>query len=125
MQDIYLVEDSEAVRERLATMLGSIPDTRVIGQAGDVREAIAGILATRPHVVVLDLKLAHGNGFEVLSEVLRREPAIDIYMLSSFSSEPYRRHALRLGAKDFFDKTSEIARLRDTVAARALVTQPN
>jgi hypothetical protein len=36
-------------------------------------------------------------------------------MLSNFASEPYRRHAARLGAKDFFDKSSDMERLRATL----------
>ena len=45
-------------------------------------------------------------------------PEIDVYMLSSFATEPYRRLAARLGARDFFDKSSEFQRVRDTLAAR-------
>jgi len=116
---VFLVEDSIVVLERLTRMLGAIPEVEMVGHAGDVHEAIAGILATRPDVVVLDLKLAHGNGFEVLSEIHRREPGIDVYMLSNFASEPYRRHAERLGALGFFDKSSEFERVRDAVARRA------
>jgi hypothetical protein len=40
-------------------------------------------------------------------------------MLSSFASEPYRRLAARLGARDFFDKSTEFERVRDLIAARA------
>jgi len=40
-------------------------------------------------------------------------------MLSNFASEPYRRHAERLGASGFFDKTTEFERVRDVLAQRA------
>jgi two-component system response regulator DevR len=116
---VFVVEDSLVILERLTKMLRAIPEIDVVGHAGDVREAIAGILATKPDIVVLDLKLAHGSGFDVLSEVHRREPGIDVYMLSNFASEPYRRHAERLGALGFFDKSKEFERVRDVVAQRA------
>jgi DNA-binding NarL/FixJ family response regulator len=116
---VFVVEDSLVILERLTKMLRAIPEVDVVGHAGDVREAIAGILATKPDIVVLDLKLAHGSGFDVLSEVHRREPGIDVYMLSNFASEPYRRHAERLGALGFFDKSKEFERVRDVVAQRA------
>ena len=48
-----------------------------------------------------------------------REPGIEVYMLSNFASEPYRRHAERLGASGFFDKTTEFERVRDVLAQRA------
>jgi DNA-binding NarL/FixJ family response regulator len=116
---VFVVEDSPIVLERLTTMLGAIPDVDVVGHAADVHEAIAGIYATRPEVVVLDLKLGQGSGFDVLSEVHKREPGIDFYMLSNFASEPYRRHAARLGALGFFDKSKEFERVREIVAQRA------
>lgn len=119
---VFLVENSPPVLERLTKMLAALPEVSIVGHAGDVREAIAGILAAKPDLVVLDLKLAHGNGFEVLAEVRAREPGIEFYMLSNFSSEPYRRHALRLGALDFFDKSRDIERVRDAIAERAVRT---
>ena len=49
----------------------------------------------------------------------RRAPQIDFYMLSNFSSEPYRQLASRLGARGFFDKSSEFQHVRDLITARA------
>ena len=70
-------------------------------------------------MVVLDLKLAEGSGFDVLRALHRAAPGIDVYMLTNFASEPYRRLAERLGARDFFDKTTEFERVRDTIVGRA------
>lgn len=116
---VFLAEGSAAIRDRLSKMLQEIPGADVVGHAGDVREAIAGILAARPEVVMLDLKLAHGSGFDVLSEIHGHEPGIDVYMLSRYASEPHRQHARKLGAQDFFDLGSELERLREALAERA------
>jgi len=116
---VFLVEDSVMVLERLTAMLASVPGTQVMGHATEADDAIRAILEGRPDVVVLDLKLARGSGFDVLRAVHERAPEIDVYMLSNFSSEPYRRLAERLGARDFFDKSSEFERVRDIVAKRA------
>jgi len=104
-------------------MLGLIPRASVIGYATTVGGAIRDILSIKPDLVVLDVRLADGSGFDVLSAVHEREPGIGVYMLSNFASEPYRRHAERLGAMGFFDKCSEIERVREAVARRA-ETQP-
>lgn len=117
-QDIFIVEDSALVRERLLELLGDVPETRVVGVAAGADEAIRDILAGRPDVVLLDLRLAQGSGFDVLRAVHELAPEIDVYMLSSFATEPYRRLAARLGARDFFDKSNEFERVRDTIAAR-------
>ena len=105
--------------DRLTALLGALPDTLIVGHASGADEAVCAILAARPDVVVLDLKLAQGTGFDILTELHGKAPGIDCYMLSNFSSEPYRRQAARLGAQGFFDKSSEFERVRDAVARRA------
>jgi DNA-binding NarL/FixJ family response regulator len=119
MQTVYVVEDSVLVRERLIEMLDATPGTLVVGAAARADEAIRDILEERPDVVLLDLKLAQGSGFDVLRVVHERAPEVTVYMLSSFASDPYRQLAARLGAQDFFDKSSEFERVRDIIAARS------
>jgi DNA-binding NarL/FixJ family response regulator len=119
MQTVYVVEDSALVRERLIEMLDATPGTLVVGAAARADEAIRDILEERPDVVLLDLKLAQGSGFDVLRVVHERAPEVTVYMLSSFASGPYRQLAARLGAQDFFDKSSEFERVRDIIAARS------
>ena len=116
---VFIVEDSPIIRERLQALLASIEGTAAVGEASSAPEAIDRILQAHPDAVVLDLKLAEGSGFDVLRAVHERAPDIDLYMLSNFSSEPYRRLAERLGARDFFDKSRDIQRVRDVLAARA------
>jgi two-component system response regulator DevR len=116
---VFLVEDSEMVRTRLERMLDAIPGVRTVGHAGGALEAIRSIHAAHPDVVLLDLSLAQGSGFDVLGGLRDLAPAPEIYVLSSFAGGPYRDLALRLGADDCFDKTSDFERVRDLVAQRA------
>jgi DNA-binding NarL/FixJ family response regulator len=121
--EIFLVEDSPLLRARLAELFGAIPGASIVGEAERADAAIRDILATRPDVVVLDLSLAGGtSGFEVLRAVCREAPEIDFYMLSNFVAQPYRELAERLGARDFFDKTTELDRVRNLITARAAAT---
>lgn len=118
--EIFLVEDSPLLRSRLAEMLGAIPGAAVVGEAERADVAIREILAARPDVVVLDLSLAGvTSGFEVLRALCREAPEIDVYMLSNFVAEPYRELAERLGAREFFDKTGDLERVRRVIAERA------
>jgi len=121
--EIFLVEDSSLVRARLADMLDTIPGAHVVGEAGQAQAAIRDILALRPDVVLLDINLAEGSGFDVLRAVCRQAPEIDFYMLSNFAGDPYRQLAGRLGARGFFDKSKEFERVRDLIAQRAAAKQ--
>jgi len=116
--DIFLVDDSAPVRERIESALAGLDGARVIGHAEGAEEAVRGILALLPQVVLLDLKLAQGSGFDVLRAVRPQAPQIDFYMLSNFATPAYRRTAEQLGARGFFDKTQEFAELLARLAAR-------
>ncbi len=118
--NIFLVEDSGPVRERLAAMLSAIPGATLVGTAEQADAAIRGILTARPEVVVLDISLSGGSsGFDVLRGVRNVAPDIDFYMLSNFAAEPYRQLAQRLGAREFFDTSKEFDRVRQLIATRA------
>ena len=119
---VFLVEDSAPIRARLAEMVSAIPGAVVVGEAERAETAIQQILEKRPNVVLLDLGLAAGgSGFEVLRGVHRAAPDIDFYMLSNFAADPYRQLAERLGAREFFDKSRDLERVRELIARRAAV----
>jgi len=120
---IFIVEDSPVVRARLVAQLSCVPGASVVGEASGASAAIDQILALRPDVVLLDVNLAEGSGFDVLRAVCRRAPETDFYMLSNFTADPYRQLAERLGARQFFDKSKEFERVRDLIAQRAAQPQ--
>ena len=115
---VFVVEDSALVRERLETLV-AMAGAGSAGYAAGAGAAIRAILSEQPDIVITDLRLADGSGFDVLREVHRAAPDIEIYMLSNFATEPYRRIARQLGAVDFFDKSTEFRRISDVISARA------
>jgi len=117
--NVFLVEDSAQVVRRLEEMLAAIEGVRTVGSAARADEAIREVLTLRPDAVLCDISLAQGTGFDVLRALHEQAPDVEVYMLSNFATEPYRRIAARLGARDFFDKSTELERMRDAVAARA------
>jgi DNA-binding NarL/FixJ family response regulator len=116
---VFLVEDSAQVVQRLEELLGAIEGVRTVGSAARADDAIRSVLTLHPDAVLCDVSLAQGTGFDVLRALHAQAPQVEVYMLSNFATEPYRRIAARLGARDFFDKSTELERMRDTVAARA------
>lgn len=117
--DLFLVEDSAQLVQRLEEMLGAIAGVRIVGSAARADDAIRDVLSLRPDAVLCDIGLAQGSGYDVLVALRDQAPQIEVYVLSNHADEPYRRYAARLGARDFFDKSTELGRMRDAVAARA------
>jgi DNA-binding NarL/FixJ family response regulator len=119
---VFLVEDSPLIRERLDAMVitaGAAP----VGFASSVGAAIDAILLSRPDLVILDMQLADGTGFDVLRALRAQAPEIDVYLLSNFAADPYRQLAERLGARGFFDKSREFGHMRDVVAQQVVARQ--
>ena len=115
---IFLVEDSLVVRGQLAAMLATIPGAQVVGEAQSALPAIRDILNLRPDLVLLDVHLAEGSGFEVLNAVHVNAPEIDFCMLTTFAPQSYRQLAGQLGARAVFDKRMEFGRVHDLVVRR-------
>lgn len=102
------------IRDRLAALL-TINGVQVAGQTGSVPQAIGMILRERPDAVVLDMKLADGNGLDVLRAVQSKAPEIVVIVLTNYADEYYRELCMRAGARYFFDKTSEFGRIPDVL----------
>jgi DNA-binding NarL/FixJ family response regulator len=116
---VFLVEDSALVRERITELLKGIEGVDPVGSAAGARDAEQAILAARPDAVLLDIKLEQGSGLDVLRALRANAPQIEVYMFSNFAAPAYRQLAASLGARAFFDKTTEIHALRRTIAQRA------
>jgi hypothetical protein len=65
MQKLFIVEDSPLVLKRLTARISALPHTQVVGHAAGADEAVRAIVSEKPDIVVLDLKLAQGTGFDV------------------------------------------------------------
>lgn len=114
---IFLVEDSEVILAHLRHIVSEMPGAVVLGEASRQDDAVAGIAATRPDVVILDLGLAQGNGIEVLRHVRSLQPALQFIVLSNKAAEQYRNRCLDLGAHLFLDKARDLENLPRHLAA--------
>lgn len=113
---VFLADDSPAIRRRVAGMLAERA-LEVVGEAETPQACVAGILATHPDVVVLDVQLDGGQGLEVLRAVRGAEPRIAFVVFSNNSGPAYRKRYLGAGAARFLDKSAEFEQLADAVSA--------
>ena len=109
--NLFIVEDSEVVRERLQSMLSDIPGITVVGYAVNEIDAIERIHALLPDVVTLDLRLQSGSGFNVLEDIKKRHPGIKVVVLTNDDDRLYEDKCIRAGADLFFDKSFQFSRV--------------
>jgi DNA-binding NarL/FixJ family response regulator len=104
--DVFVVEDSAPMRRRVVEALEELPEVRVVGVADGADDAVPAIKSLKPHLVVLDLKLAEGSGLFVLEAVKHLDPPPVVAVLTNYPHEQYRARCAQLGADFFFDKAA-------------------
>ena len=109
---VYLVEDSEIMSTLLRELLEG-NGAAIVGHAETARTAIADVARVRPDVVVVDIALRQGNGFDVLKAISGDSPAKRplLVVLTNYTLKTYRSAARRFGADFFLDKSHEIPEL--------------
>jgi DNA-binding NarL/FixJ family response regulator len=110
---VFIVDDHAMVRTGVRAELGE--EVQVVGEAGEVAEAVAGIRGTAPDVVLLDVHLPGGGGRAVL-ETLRAElPDVKWLALSVSDAAEDVIAVIRAGARGYVTKTISGPDLRDAV----------
>jgi len=112
---VYLVENSLIIFGLLRDLIEAT-GAEVVGHSIGAAEAIDEIGKTAPDVVVVDIALTEGNGFEVLRAMDGRESRPLMFVLSNHATSPYRDRASLLGADAYFAKDNEITALLESVA---------
>jgi DNA-binding NarL/FixJ family response regulator len=112
---VFLVDDSTMVLKKLVAMISGIEGIEIAGQAMTARDAIQSIVALKPDVVILDIRLnGGGSGMDVLKEIKKEIPPPIVIMLTNYPYPQYREKCQALGADYFFDKVTEIEKIYDT-----------
>jgi two-component system, NarL family, response regulator NreC len=103
---VLLADDHGIVRKGLRFLLERQPDMEIVGEAGDGREAVKMAEETRPDVVIIDIGMPLLNGIEATVQMVKRNPALGVIILSVHSDEDYLLSALNAGAKGYLLKDS-------------------
>ena len=101
---VLLVDDHELIRHGLARAFERDPDMRVAGQAGTVVQALAAFEQLAPSVVVTDLQLPDGTGFDIIRAIRQQSPHTGLVMLTMHSGDDQIFEAMEAGASAFVGK---------------------
>jgi DNA-binding NtrC family response regulator len=102
MIDVLLVEDKESLRLALAQTLKG--HGLSVETCADTYEAKRALARTTFGVVLTDLKLPAGSGFDVIAAALKVGPETDVIVMTAFGSIEDAVKAIREGASDFLTK---------------------
>ncbi|MFF0491229.1 response regulator [Nocardia sp. NPDC004068] len=100
---VFLVDDHAVFRSGVRAELSREADMEVVGEAGGVAEAVAGIKATRPDVVLLDVHMPDGGGVAVLQGIESPGPVCLALSVSDAAEDVIA--VIRAGARGYVTKT--------------------
>jgi DNA-binding NarL/FixJ family response regulator len=112
---IFIADDHEILRAGVRLLLESQPKIKVIGDAGNGRDAVVQVLKLRPKVVVMDLAMPEMDGIEATQKICAAWPGAAIIILSMHSQTEYVVRAFQAGARGFLVKESAGVELFDAV----------
>jgi DNA-binding NarL/FixJ family response regulator len=118
MTRVVVVDDQELVRSGFALILerGGV---EVVGEAADGLEALAVSGATRPDVVLMDVRMPRLDGIEATRRLVAAQPEVRVLALTTFDLDEYVYAAVRAGASGFLLKDVSPADLVHAVDAVA------
>jgi DNA-binding NarL/FixJ family response regulator len=114
--NVFIVDDSKIIVDRLTAMLTSIDGIECVGHAKNADDAIRSIVEMKPDTVILDIRLdGSGNGMDVLARIKKENSPPVVIMLTNYPYPQYRKKCRALGADYFLDKVTDIDKLYDTL----------
>jgi two-component system, NarL family, response regulator LiaR len=123
---VVIADDHRVVRDGLCYLLGQEPDVEVAGEAGDGRQTLDVVAATRPDVLLLDLYMPGLDGHAVLAALHDAPHRPAIVVLTSATDDEHLVRAVHAGAACYLLKTAPaehvIAAVRDAAAGTAGLT---
>lgn len=112
---IALVEDQPPLLKALVKLLGGFPSIAVEATYGSGEEAVQGLLARTPQVVLLDLELPGMGGIDVIREVKPKAPELAILVLTTFDDEAKVYEAVTAGASGYLVKRIPVDRIVEAI----------
>jgi DNA-binding NarL/FixJ family response regulator len=104
MKRVVIVEDHTIVREGLKSLIESLPDFEVVGEAENGKKAIQCAENQTPDLMVMDLSMPKTDGITAIKEIKRCFPGIKVLVLTVHKTEGHVRMALEAGADGYILK---------------------
>jgi DNA-binding NarL/FixJ family response regulator len=103
---VLIADDHALVRAGIRALVEKIEGVVVVGEAGKGSEALVLIKELNPNLILLDLTMPEGTGFDVLNYVAKNFPDMRVIVLTVHEAGEYAIRALREGAAGFLPKSA-------------------
>lgn len=112
---VLIADDHALVRAGIRALVERIEGVVVVGEAGKGSEAMALVEELKPNLILLDLTMPDGGGFDVLEHVTKKYPEVRVIVLTVHEAGEYAIRALREGAAGFLPKSAASTELEQAI----------
>lgn len=116
---LLLADDHDLLRLGFQALLASHDDLEIIAEAANGDQAYEAVAAYNPDLVVLDVRMARGDGLNCLGRLKLEYPDLPVLMISSYDNPTYVARAVALGASGYLLKSSTGEELVEAIRAVA------
>src|SRR5690349_3625176 len=103
---ILIADDHPMFRFGIQALLSAEPDTEVVGEATNGREAVTLAASLKPDLILMDINLPQLNGIEATRQILAQNPGTNILIITMFEDDTIFT-ALQAGARGYILKGAE------------------
>jgi DNA-binding NarL/FixJ family response regulator len=124
---LLLADDQPLMRAGFRMILEETDDIDIVGEARDGAEAVRLTGELKPDVILMDVRMPGVDGIEATRQIVARDAAARVLILTTFDLDEYAFSALRAGASGFVLKDvplDELARAIRSVASGDAVVSP-
>lgn len=115
--NVMVVDDHEIVRKGMRSLIETIPGWTMCAEAGDGEDALKAAEEARPDLVVLDVSMPKMSGVDVIIQLKKLLPKVEILVLTMHDSERMVGQTLRVGARGYVLKTENGDKLIEAMIA--------
>ncbi len=112
---VLIADDHALVRAGIRALVERIDGVVVVGEAGKGSEALELVRQLSPDLILLDITMPDGNGFEVLDHVTKLYPEIRVIVLTVHEAGEYAFRAVREGAAGYLPKSAASIELEQAI----------
>lgn len=114
---VLIADDHRLFRDGLRTLLRSVPEAELVGEAADGEEAVQLAAAVQPDVVIMDIKMPGLDGIEAARQIVRACPNTKLLMVTMLEDDGSVFAAMRAGARGYVLKGADHAEIMRAIRA--------